>query len=107
MTLDELAALEKAATPGPWHYLGKTSGKPDGEGVLWPFVLGPGQENAICYTEGDYWTEHENCGLIAASRNMLPKLIAVARAAKTCLLYNSIDYDGGLEDALRSLEGEA
>ena len=96
MTLDELAALEKAATPGPWRLM------PDGDGGFFSILLGPTSTHP--FGEMDVGTD---ANLIAASRNMLPKLIAVARAAKTCLLYNSIDYDGGLEDALRALEGEA
>lgn len=80
MTLDELTALEQAATPGPWHVT--TSGdshyrrevrRADRESV------------AFCGTIPEAQA-HADAALIAATRNAMPLLLAVARAAHAVIV---------------------
>jgi len=78
ITLDELDRLEKAATPGPWVHF---DGAPEHGNA---YVSGP---------EPDNWTAAECFGsdpdadaaLIAAARNALPGLLAIAQAAQKLL----------------------
>lgn len=75
-TLDELERLEKAATPGPWMLDIDRSVDVDivAGRVIVARAFGP-EENPQANAE-------ENAALIAAARNVLPTLIAVARAAR-------------------------
>lgn len=75
-SLAQIEALLREATPGPWEYLGPTSGRPDAEGTLHPFVIGPNGENPVCVMEGDWAGEHADAKLIAALRNTIEPLIA-------------------------------
>lgn len=74
MTLDELEALAKKATPGPWiasaqgNVFAKNGGRTPG--LSGPIV-------ADCYDGGD----PHDADLIVAMRNALPALIAAIRAA--------------------------
>lgn len=96
--LDRLEKLDKAATPGPWFahntddswfmnaYAVTTSksepeldcepAKPDPSVVAVTLLQQP---NVVCH-ESTQW--HEDAVLIAAARNALPALLAVARAAE-------------------------
>ena len=68
MTLDELEALEKAATPGPHATANER---------------GPGDCDVVDGT-GEWLAEFEraeDAALFAAARNALPALLRVARAA--------------------------
>ena len=68
MILDELEALEKAATPGP---------------VKAANIRGPGDCDIIVDGEGDWLAEFESADDAAwyvAARNALPALLRVARA---------------------------
>jgi len=84
--LDQLAALEQAATPGPWQYVPgyeavygpeptdeqKKAGAARRE-VVGPVLLAVMEE---CYLEA------ETAALIVAMRNALPELIERVRAAE-------------------------
>lgn len=64
-------------TPGPWEYLGKTSGWFCEEAdchEMHPFVLGPNGENPICYLKGEWRNEHDDARLIAAAPDLLNML---------------------------------
>jgi hypothetical protein len=75
--LDELAELEKAATPGPWHLHERSD----------TFTLSPSPTDtrvAACRVQkrgGATW----DAKMIAASRNALPKLLAEVRALRDAL----------------------
>jgi len=111
MTLDELKKLEQAATPEPW--------KPDRETGFCHVYKDGKRTRSIADTgptrNGSYGSHSSwnNTQLIAASRNMLPKLIAVAEAAKIInRSWNAgiVSYDKNnahnLNRALEALEGE-
>lgn len=72
MKLEELKKLVEAATPGPWTWRLV-------DGICNKYL----DEGAIVI-EGDACSNIDpaNCRLIAASRTMLPKLIAVVEALK-------------------------
>jgi hypothetical protein len=82
--LDELERLEQEATPRPWHQ-GET-GMPDG-GILLAQV---DYSAAYAFIEVSDRSDDGADGvvdaaLIAAMRNALPRLIAIARAAERAL----------------------
>ena len=98
--LDKLEALEKVATPGPWGEISLEvscgSYCQGGSGVLelsgYPKII-----NA----------KYDDLAFIAEMRNALPKLLALARAAKTVKCYANSDCMGvfsELENALDALE---
>jgi hypothetical protein len=137
VTLERLEALEAAATPGPWT--GTTIGNydqrhaaaaafetvmarrladnPDVQFSDLSWVRTPGDDWLNVALVGNGKGSPENAAFIAASRNALPALIAVARAAA-----NLSDHILGgmesrthlpgdlcarqLESALRALEAE-
>ncbi len=99
MKLNELKRLDAKATPGPWR----------------------DEQNAIL-DSNDAWIADaafahsgaRNSALIAAARNALPALLAVAEAAKRLRDANdndgSIAFNGAMEDlsvALHALEAQA
>jgi len=92
MKLDELKALDAAATPGPWH------------SASWG--VGDGGVDVVFYPDID----SADAALIAAARNALPKLLAVAEAAKrVCARMRDgepgiTDYDDAVDDLERSLD---
>lgn len=95
MKLEELEALEKGATPGPWLRVAYT--KSDQGFVM---MLTGGK---------DSYEAEQNARFVAASRAYMPKLIAVAEAAQTLLsscCEGNRDLHGmlELEDALKKLE---
>jgi hypothetical protein len=69
ITIDQLEKLEKAATPGPWTI---------GRGVVINGAEYGGLNISRTATMGDKGDDLE---LIAAARNALPALLAVAKAA--------------------------
>jgi len=74
MDLDALEALEQAATPGPWRV------EPFDDDPRELAICGPvGVKGAIVAT--DVPLLPADAALIAAVRNVLPALIAAARAA--------------------------
>lgn len=76
MKLEEIKALIEAATPGPWEangtgaYVAMMSIFDD---KIRKYVSAP--QTGMCVSDGDI-------AFIAASRTLLPKLLAVAEAAK-------------------------
>lgn len=80
MTLEELKELCEAAAPGPWT----TASDEDVEDCIGPhaFLFGP----ETLDTEGYYYSPEryrvEDAKFIAAAREYMPKLIAVAKAAR-------------------------
>lgn len=80
MTLEELAALESQATPGPWSVFRAFIKVADGSVVAkCPTPIGEKSADAL---------------LIAASRNALPALLKVAEAARDCVKAFHDFYDG-------------
>lgn len=87
-TLDELRALERAATPGPWK-AETWYGEVDGEFA----AVGPHHQPQPVGEDGDYEDDgptgtvamraEADAALIAAARNALPHLLAIAEAAQT------------------------
>jgi hypothetical protein len=84
MTLDELDRLEKAATKAPWVWSDKHEGGVSGGGQHYANVMDFGEQRP--YSEsGDVRGEPPNIEdreLMLAARNALPKLLAVAKAAR-------------------------
>jgi hypothetical protein len=68
--LDQLTALEQAATPGEWHVVPGSPG-----GLVWVIKNDVGRGVAAYTTAAD-------AALIAAMRNALPELIERVRAAE-------------------------
>lgn len=77
MTLDEFKKLTEAATPGPWECTGEEYSacvrECDTHGTVAAFVA--------CYPEGPMSLDIDDARFIAACRDMVPKLIAVAEAS--------------------------
>jgi hypothetical protein len=75
VTLDELERLEKAATPGKWHQRHRrfVSLIPEGANGMGAEIAG----NTIANVANP-----DDAALIAASRNALPDLLRIARAAQ-------------------------
>ena len=104
--LDDLEAAEKAATPGPWANDGRylATNEP------YPLVGAPDGDYhsrvADCAFYGAWGDEqcHANAAFIALSRNALPALLRVARAAEGLLAQvpSSID-DQELDDTRDAL----
>ena len=90
--LDRLSELEGAATQGPWDYY-----------VFYGVALIKSKDNDAIAHAVDY-LENDNAQLIAESRNALPELIAVARAAKKLEYCGPDPLDTELCDALAKLE---
>jgi hypothetical protein len=83
MTLEELAALEEKATPGPW----KINDRHDQV-----CVYESNDRDVIVCSFGNL-KNHEiaaDAALIAAARNALPALLKIARAALAC--YEEDDF---------------
>ena len=78
LDLDHLEALDREATPAPWHILDIPWRDPrvPGEVVAATLLQMP----PLAMHDSDLWDE--NARLIAATRNALPHLIAEARAAE-------------------------
>jgi hypothetical protein len=73
--LDELARLEQAATPGPWTFFDRCGKGPDGTDDFVGYeVEGPPQADRGQFERG------ADAVFIAASRNALPALLALAQA---------------------------
>ncbi len=81
MTIEELKALEAAATPGPW-----VAKLPGYRGDTVSGCMDPCAEVLIEHDEDYPYTIEDlleaDADFIAAARTMLPRLIAVAEAAK-------------------------
>lgn len=88
MKLDELEQLEKAATPGPWERVAYA--KSDHGFVM---MLTGGE---------DEYEAEQNARFVAVSRSYMPKLLAVARAAKGWTGYLAV-HDMGV-DLIAALE---
>jgi hypothetical protein len=107
VTLDELKKLEQAATPGPWEW-GDPDRKDESD-IVWfePFTdgsTGKGfRSDLITRDSGVYGPDIPTCEFIIAARNMLPKLLAVADAAKKV---QAFIYLKDLEEALAALEAD-
>lgn len=109
MTLDELEALEKAATPGEWHASGAPYSAYDDDHerlcrhhheecvyTVSRSVSSPGW----CTDGGHphYGICEHDAKLIAAARNALPKLLALARAVAPI-------FDCALVEGTRDTQG--
>ncbi len=89
--IERLSELERAATPGPWHVKAASDG-------CWWLILEGGPLVASGFTE-----RVENADYIAASRNALPALLEVARAAETLVFDAPHDDERGpAEEALHA-----
>ena len=91
--LDDLERLEKAATPGKWKYGNVFKDKCYANGEL-------------VFQERDGWNaKQDDRDLIAASRNALPALLRLARAAAMHLSDELGDYGpvDDMREALREL----
>jgi hypothetical protein len=106
--LDELAALEAKATPGPWRE------DADSRTAVVRCVINPstGREIATFWGE-DYETVRrsaENAQMVAASRNALAALIAEVRAgrklAEACDAWN-VAHERVMLRNMFGVEGEA
>lgn len=82
MKLDDLEKLEREATPGPWtwNHVDQLVGPDD----IRDYGLGPeNHPTKIIETDsGVYPPSEADAALIPAMRNALPKLLAVAKAAR-------------------------
>lgn len=91
MKLEEIRALIEAATPGPW--------------TRYPeFIKAPTRYVA----EKSAWARNDDFDFIAAARDLMPKLLAVAEALKDAIAEESVrdelaSYICG-HDALEALE---
>ncbi len=94
MTLDELKALEAAATPGPWEY---AHGNVIDHWELW----NPKTSEYVVQDDSGVEPRTEDLALIAAARTMLPRLIAVAEAAAWAQRVGA-GYDDDCDQALRA-----
>jgi hypothetical protein len=105
--LSDIAKLCEEATPGPWRYL------PDTEAV-YASIQGPTLSDTVCSWRYDtYGKEKADASFIAASRTLLPKLLAVAEAAKAVVQFTAPEWrddidrgdaDTKLAEALAALE---
>lgn len=110
MTLDELEALEREATPGPWE-----TPRVENWRVQEKRELGSKDFHSICECSGKapysygMTSNCRNAAFIAAFRNAAPALIAVVRAAKKFRDTTSVGDNGvgdwnALDEALKELE---
>lgn len=99
MKLEDIGKLCEQATSGPWHqydvFLGYGPNGNDWQGAR--IIAGPRRENYwdgpsdqnICanydYEEGGVCSTPADARFIAAARDLVPKLLAVAEAAKDVL----------------------
>lgn len=87
MNLKEMEKLCNDATPGPWIFRSKDPDDPCSD-LFGKYSVGPDPENYSTWIIDDtkyYPTAPErieDARFIAASRDLMPKLIAVAKAAK-------------------------
>lgn len=109
--LDQLQALCENATPGPWHFdignMDVESRHSDGWRTELCVLTHTSErlrgKNYDSQRFGDYVSDGE---FIAAARDAMPKLLAVARAAKSIHICDGDfqDDDGLLRQALQNLE---
>ena len=111
MKLEDMEALEKNATKGPWAYC--YDGSSD-----WSVGLEKDpQANQIASCHRWHAVENPDAKFIAASRELMPKLLAVAKAAKKMQVWysndhsidcccNVCDVEPSLNRALEKLEKE-
>ncbi len=119
MTIDELKRLEKAATPAPWDAF--VMAVPEDQATQPRTFAAAYVEDCIAVGGADFHivgaTLHDgradvchpgngpkspaNAALIAAARNALPALLAVAEAAK---LYHAANVAAGVWNDLRQAE---
>lgn len=80
MTTDDLIAMERAATKGPWIWYNAWG--PGKDGLMRALYLGHEGERVLgdSMMEGDVAAKHEDLALIARSRSVLPELLALAKA---------------------------
>ena len=77
LDLDALAALEKAATPGPWEFYDRCGKGPEAtDSHIGYEVEGPPQPMRGQFERG------ADAVFVAAARNALPRLLALARAGE-------------------------
>ena len=107
MKLDELKSLCEEATPGPWRWSQQIGVyEADEIGVYIPYTdgsKGRGSWKAIIKTDSRVYPPSDaDASFIIAAREMLPKLIKVAEAAKAACKDLPARYDdAGILSALR------
>ena len=114
--IEELARLEKAATPGPWHSTGPwVTRKPGGPSVACDEYRARGVEDnptLINCSESRAEPARANALLIAAIRNELPALLAELAAARKVVeaarahAYQSVEVMLALEAYDAAAKGE-
>ena len=92
-TLDEIEKLCDEATAGPWEY--------DARGEV--FVMMDSKTPDLVIVRAYAIAEDSDANFIAASRELMPKLLKVARAAKELITW---EYQPELENALAELDAE-
>lgn len=118
MKLEAIRALIDAATPGPWFNTSNGAAtsviatNPCKEHAHEPgHWIAEGSYDRGYDTSPDPWAKEEsaNFALIAASRTLLPKLLAVAEAAKSWTGPDHVCHSMGcsLCEALTALEADA
>jgi len=99
--LTELRELEKAATRGPWlHRSEKWAEK------VYVMQIGDDEPLTVCGLDGDVYGQADG-KLIAAMRNALPHLLAVAEAARRVRMERegpATELERQLDEALDALE---
>jgi hypothetical protein len=93
--LDELERLEREATPGRWHTLEERGTPWDIEDERGLQVAQAQQQQSV-RNDPTQASRHANAKLIAAMRNALPRLLALARSAITA---EAAGREKGLEEA--------
>lgn len=98
MTIEELKALEKAATKGPWEQDGFTVSYPCGDGTA-SAVRMTKPEGALCVALIN------NCAALIAAAEALQKIIATADNNPFCSIGHLIEHGNtNAREALRALE---
>jgi hypothetical protein len=117
MKLEEIRKLIEATTPGPWRF---DNGNDDVEGGGWNrwtvCDISRGERLGVNHADGEpnlNPTDFRDDGeFIAASRTLMPKLLAVAVAAKIRNplgddeYYKMADAVKALDDAIAALEAD-
>ena len=106
MTIEKLEALDRAATAGPWAY----------EPIYWAFRMAEKAGNTHVpddLSKDAVYPKRDDAVFMAESRNALPALLAVAKAAKkfdvamACCDPHAIGIaQRGIREALAQLEAK-
>ena len=97
MKLDEIEKLIEAASPGPWEYIGR-----DGGALNCVDVWRSGRVT-VERTQSDP-VDRANAAFIAASRELVPRLLKIAQLVKDRLVL--VQHRSGLGDEIAQLLDE-